>query len=45
MRPGSSVAIPETGAIDIEGLRKLLRYHIQQETDNLCIFGTTGEGA
>lgn len=37
--------IPETGAVDIEGLRKLLRYHIQQETDNLCILGTTGEAS
>jgi 4-hydroxy-tetrahydrodipicolinate synthase len=37
--------IPETGAIDIEGLRKLLRYHVQQETDNLCILGTTGEAS
>jgi 4-hydroxy-tetrahydrodipicolinate synthase len=37
--------IPETGAVDIEGLRKLLRYHIEQETDNLCILGTTGEAS
>jgi 4-hydroxy-tetrahydrodipicolinate synthase len=37
--------IPETGAIDYEGLRKLLRYHVQQETDNLCILGTTGEAS
>jgi 4-hydroxy-tetrahydrodipicolinate synthase len=50
MRPGSTVAIitpmiPETGAVDIEGLRKLLRYHVEQETDNLCILGTTGENS
>lgn len=50
MRPGSTVALitpffPETGAIDYEGLRKLLRYHVQQKTDNLCILGTTGEAS
>jgi len=50
MRPGSSVAIitpmiPETGAVDIEGLRHLLRYHVESRTDNLCILGTTGEAS
>jgi 4-hydroxy-tetrahydrodipicolinate synthase len=37
--------IPETGAVDMEGLRKLLRYHLEQGTDNLCILGTTGEAS
>jgi 4-hydroxy-tetrahydrodipicolinate synthase len=50
MRRGSTVAIitpmiPETGAVDMEGLRKLLRYHVEQGTDNLCILGTTGEAS
>jgi 4-hydroxy-tetrahydrodipicolinate synthase len=36
---------PDTGAIDLTGLRKLLQYHIDAGTDNLCILGTTGEAS
>lgn len=35
----------ETGAVDVAGLRKLLDWHVQQKTDNLCILGTTGEAS
>jgi 4-hydroxy-tetrahydrodipicolinate synthase len=37
--------IPETGAVDVPGLRKLLQYHVESKTDNLCILGTTGEAS
>jgi 4-hydroxy-tetrahydrodipicolinate synthase len=48
MRRGSSVALvtpmkPTTGQVDISALERLLQWHIQQGTDNLCILGTTGE--
>lgn len=50
MKSGSTVAlitpfIPETGEIDFEGVRKLLRYHVASGTDNLCILGTTAEAS
>lgn len=50
MRRGSTVAlvtpfIPETGAIDVPGLRRLLQYHVESGTPNLCILGTTGEAS
>jgi len=50
MKPGSTAAlitpfIPETGKVDIEGTRRLLRYHVEAGTDNLCILGTTGEAS
>jgi len=50
MKQGSSVAlitpmIPETGEVDYEGLKKLLQYHVDAGTSNLCILGTTGEAS
>lgn len=36
---------PYTGKIDFVGLRKLLQYHVESGTDNLCILGTTGESS
>lgn len=35
----------ETGKIDFPSLRKLLQFHVEMETDNLCILGTTGEAS
>lgn len=48
MRPGSSVALvtpfeKDTGKIDYPALERLLQWHVEQGTDNLCILGTTGE--
>lgn len=37
--------LPDSGAIDIAALRKLLQYHVEAGTPNLCILGTTGESA
>jgi len=49
MKKGSSVALvtpmTPTGDIDIPGLQTLLQYHLDNETDNLCILGTTGEAS
>lgn len=50
MKPGSTVALitpfsVDTGNIDYQGLRQLLRYHVEAGTDNLCILGTTGEAS
>jgi 4-hydroxy-tetrahydrodipicolinate synthase len=33
------------GDIDVDSLQKLLRFHLEQGTDNLCILGTTGEAS
>ena len=47
MRRGSSVALvtpmKPTGDLDLPALEKLLEWHIESGTDNLCILGTTGE--
>ena len=47
MRRGSSVALvtpmKPSGALDLPCLEKLLEWHIESGTDNLCILGTTGE--
>jgi 4-hydroxy-tetrahydrodipicolinate synthase len=48
LKKGSTVAVvtpfnEKTGEVDIAGLRKLLKFHVAQGTDNLCILGTTGE--
>lgn len=47
MRRGSSVALvtpmTATGDVDLGALEKLLEWHIELGTDNLCILGTTGE--
>ena len=50
MKPGSSVALvtpfdESTGEVDYAALRRLLQYHLQSGTDNLCILGTTGEAS
>ena len=49
LRKGSSVALITpmtlTGDIDVAGLRKLLQFHVEQGTDNLCILGTTAEAS
>lgn len=34
-----------TGEIHVENLRSLLRFHLQEGTDNLCMLGTTGEAS
>jgi 4-hydroxy-tetrahydrodipicolinate synthase len=47
LKKGSTVALvtPFTadGKIDIPGLEKLIGFHIEQGTDNLCVLGTTAE--
>jgi 4-hydroxy-tetrahydrodipicolinate synthase len=50
MRKGSTVAVvtpfdPKTGNIDFEGVKRLLQYHLDAGTKNLCILGTTGEAS
>lgn len=50
LRKGSTVALitpilPDTGKIDFASLDKLLQYHIDSGTDNLCVLGTTGEAS
>lgn len=34
-----------TGDVDLENLRSLLRFHVDNGTDGLCILGTTGEAS
>ena len=49
MKAGSTCALvtpfTPTGEIDVEALRGLLRFHVESETDGLCVLGTTGEAA
>ena len=49
MKAGSTCALitpfKPNGEIDIEALRGLLRFHVESETDGLCVLGTTGEAA
>lgn len=49
MRQGSTCALvtpfTETGEIDTESLRALLRFHVESGTDGLCVLGTTGEAS
>jgi len=49
IKPGSTCALitPFTaeGSIDVPKLRKLLRFHVDNCTDGLCILGTTGEAS
>lgn len=44
---GSYVALvtpmDTSGAIDLSALRSTLQWHVESETDGLCILGTTGE--
>lgn len=47
MLKGSLVAIVtpmhDDGALDLDALRKLIEFHIEQQTDAIVIVGTTGE--
>lgn len=49
MKRGSTCALitpfTESGKIDIPGLEKLLQWHLDGGTDNLCVLGTTAEAA
>lgn len=49
MRKGSTCALitpfNDDGSIDIPGLESLVNFHIENETDNLCVLGTTAEAA
>ena len=49
MVPGSTVALitpfKPNGDIDIPALERLVQFHIDQGTDNLCVLGTTAEAA
>ncbi len=44
---GSIVAIVtpmyEDGSLDLDGLRKLVDFHVQEGTDGIVVVGTTGE--
>lgn len=44
---GATVALvtpfTESGEVDVPSLRAILQYHVESETDGLCILGTTGE--
>lgn len=46
---GSYVAIvtpfTPTGSVDLDAMRKLLKYHLDGGTDGICVLGTTGESA
>jgi 4-hydroxy-tetrahydrodipicolinate synthase len=50
MRPGSTVALvtpffEDTGKVNFPALERILQFHVQEGTDNLCILGTTGEAS
>ena len=49
MKPGSTCALitpfTDSGEIDTESLRTLLRFHVESGTDGLCVLGTTGEAS
>eukprot|EP00980_Cylindrotheca_fusiformis_P016675 scaffold5024_cov136-Cylindrotheca_fusiformis.AAC.4 len=49
LRKGSTCALitpfTEDGEIDIPVLKRLVQLHIDQETDNLCVLGTTSEAS
>ncbi|GKZ00407.1 hypothetical protein MPSEU_000993700 [Mayamaea pseudoterrestris] len=49
LRQGSTVALitpfTEAGAVDYVALGRLLDFHVEAGTDNLCILGTTAESA
>ena len=44
---GSIVAIVtpmhEDGSLDLDGMRRLVDFHVQEGTDAICVVGTTGE--
>ena len=47
--PGSTCAVvtpfAPSGKIDVPALRKILRFHVENGTDGVCILGTTGEAS
>lgn len=49
LNKGATVALvtpfTSTGEIDVPNLKTLIQFHIDAETDNLCILGTTGEAS
>lgn len=49
MKKGSTCALitpfTDDGKIDVPGLEKLVQFHLEQGTDNLCVLGTTAEAA
>lgn len=49
LKKGSTVALitpfTEDGKIDVPGLEKLVHFHLEAGTDNLCVLGTTAEAA
>jgi 4-hydroxy-tetrahydrodipicolinate synthase len=49
LKKGSTCALitpfTENGKIDVAGLEKLIDIHLEAETDNLCVLGTTAEAS
>ena len=49
LRKGSTCALitpfTDDGKIDVRGLEKLIEFHLEEGTDNLCVLGTTAEAA
>ncbi|KAG7343169.1 dihydrodipicolinate synthase [Nitzschia inconspicua] len=49
LRRGSTVALitpfKPDGSIDINGIEKLIDMHLEAQTDNLCVLGTTAEAS
>lgn len=49
LRKGSTCALitpfTDDGKIDVPGLEKLIEFHLEAGTDNLCVLGTTAEAA
>jgi len=49
MRRGCTVALitpfTEDNKIDVDGLEKLIDFHLESGTDNLCVLGTTAEAS
>jgi len=49
LRKGSTCALitpfADDGKIDVRGLEKLIEFHLEEGTDNLCVLGTTAEAA
>jgi 4-hydroxy-tetrahydrodipicolinate synthase len=49
LRQGSTCALitpfTEDGKIDVSGIERLIDFHLEAGTDNLCILGTTAEAA
>jgi 4-hydroxy-tetrahydrodipicolinate synthase len=49
LRKGSTCALitpfTDDGKIDVQGIEKLIEFHLEAGTDNLCVLGTTAEAA